>query len=190
MNAQEEITGKTGEGFVSSFVCNTTKALNKELWGIGLNFVYYPVKKIGVGLNLNFTGFRTINETYSYTISEPAISNSQYGIVCQYNLIQSHKILTTLGVSSGLSQINLGDKAILVKAGGFSQPKTITSDYYFAVEPGLSFSYKTWSAEGGFLWFTAGVKYCFLISGKTEFGSSNEFSNYLFFLGVSSAILK
>ncbi len=160
-----------------------TSLLSKKNYGINFTMIYFPRKRIGTGIYLTASQ-KKISDTFSYPVKKPIIQFYEIGWINQYDFLQTSKLRMNISLVNGLSQVKLGDNAFKERRHKYA-PKEISSNYFFTVEPGSSFSYKFISDKGNAdFWLTAAANYRFVF-GDPKYGNIKDFSGYLFRIGVS-----
>ena len=191
----QESTTFRGRGFIADFdPLSSTQLLKKQVFGGNFNALYCPVKYFGTGFCASTSWYpSSIKDNYNFSIVQPVISEIELGWINQFNLIMDKKIALGINLNTGLASIALGDNSIKVPQphGIWPVPKTITSDNYFMLEPGMDFWWKT-PLQGNELdlWLTVKVKYRYIVAGNTNFASPDDFSNFIFLIGFSSIIFR
>ena len=166
---------------------NAIKAplLSKNFYGINFNIKYFPEKRFGTGAYILFSQ-KKISDTFAYSIKKPIIQLYEIGWINQYDFLQSNKVRMDISLTNGFSQVRLGDNAIKEKRHKYA-PKEISSNYFYTLEPGSSFSYKFISSKGNAdFWVTAGANYNFVF-GNAKYGMRKDFSGPLCTIGITIA---
>ncbi|MFI5188216.1 MAG: hypothetical protein ACHQF0_15910 [Chitinophagales bacterium] len=159
-----------------------TSLLAKKFYGINWTIRYFPNKRFGTGLYLIFCQ-RKISDTFTYQIQKPIIDFYEIGWINQYSFLQRDKVRMNLSLINGFSQARLGDNAIKERQHK-NMPKEIASNYFYSLEPGAGISIRLSSNNDAEFWLTSETNYRFVF-GKSKYAMTNEFSGYLFGVGVS-----
>jgi hypothetical protein len=160
-----------------------TSIMAKNFYGVNFNLKYFPTKRIGTGAYIIFSQ-RNISDTFTYSIQKPIIQFYEIGWTNQYSFLHTSKLRMSISLVNGFSQARLGDNAIKEKRHKYA-PKEISSNFFYSLEPGSSFSCKLISiGDNANLWLTAAANYRFVF-GNTKYGMTKDFSGYLFSVGIS-----
>ena len=74
------------------FAAFYTPILSKNIYGVNIDFKYYPTKKIATGFCISMTTTeKKIGDTFSYSIGQPVIEYYEFGWINQYDFLQSHQ---------------------------------------------------------------------------------------------------
>lgn len=161
-----------------------TPLLSKDFVGFNFDFKYYWHKRFSTGLNWSIATKNTTDK-YSYTISQPILYYNEVGWINEFEFLQKDKIRANVSLNNGLASTYLGDNAIKLTArgnrhAGFQYASKVAANNYYMIEPGLSISFRL----GKEIYITLKSKYRF-VNGQTNFGSTNQFSNFYIGLGLS-----
>lgn len=157
-----------------------TSLLSKKFYGISVDIKDSPSKRIGNGLCFFFCD-KKISDTFGYRIQKPIVEYAEIKWINQYNFLQKNRMRMNISLINGLSIAWLVDDAIRVN----NHSKEIARNYFYLLEPGAGFSFKLVSnnSHKKNLWLTAETNYRFVF-GHSKFGSTKQFSSYLFGIGI------
>jgi len=181
--SSDSLKTKASKEFAIGLTAIQTSLVSKRFYGINYNIKYFPTKRFGTGAYIIFSQ-KKISDTFTYSIKKPIIQFYEIGWTNQYNFLQSSKVRMNISLVNGFSQVRLGDNAFNEKNHKYP-PKEISSNYFYTLEPGSSFSCKLISSkDNADFWLTAAASYRFVF-GDTKFGMTKDFSGYLFGIGIS-----
>lgn len=148
--------------------------IQRNIIGVNFNMVVFPNKFWGTGVSMNLT-FRRIDSTYQYSIKKPFLYYGEVGWINEFRPLNTRRISMTVFVVNGLSEASLDDAAIRVG----KYYKDVVDNYYYLFEPGIDFAFKI----GENFSIVGKGEYRFL-AGYSHFANKNDFSSYVFALGV------
>jgi hypothetical protein len=88
-----------------------------------------------------------------------------------------------ISLTNGFSQSRLGDNAIKEREHK-NMSKEIASNYFYSLEPGTGISIRLTSNNDTDIWLTSEAGFRFVF-GRSKYSMTNEFSGYLFGVGLS-----
>jgi hypothetical protein len=159
-----------------------------NFWGFDIELKYKYLNGLYTGILFNISETKLINDNFNKIDSIPELSYFDLGWVNQYNIINDSSVRINLNLTSGLEVNTLSDKSIQEKHTSrtkhgtktYYDSKTISTNYFLLLQPGIDLSvkiYKIW-----FLSFKARYRWNI---GAANFGRTEDFSDYSFFLGFS-----
>lgn len=173
------ISKHSKEAEVNLSVTNT-QIFSQQFYGINWNIKYFLTNRIGTGVYI--TVFKKkISDTFTYSIKQPVIYFYELGWTNKYNFLRTNSVQFDICLINALSMSRLGENAIKEKYHKY-MAKEISTNYFYALEPGAGFAFKLISSEG--IWLTAETNYYFVF-GVSKYATTKQFSGYSFGIGIS-----
>jgi len=161
-----------------------------DLFGLNCDFKVYPIRRFATGFSASITNKR-INDSFQYSVGKPYLYFNEFCWINQYNIVQADRIRIGINVNNGILVSQLGDNDVKVKYWtkyGYSErAKTVATNYFYVIEPGIDISLKLFSNKHDpDIYLTAKAKYRAAF-GDAKFGGQSDYNNY--YIGASVSIM-